>query len=63
VVRPPDLADPATAAFFSDRAKLTIIDEGSAGTPMIGWGRMLDESERLDVLRFTNLLVHDPEAP
>ena len=62
-IQPKDLADPEIASYFSDRAKLAIIDEGIEGTPMIGWGRMLDEAEQIDVLQFMNTLVREPETP
>ena len=63
VIQPPDLADPRTASFFSDRAKLRIITEGIEGSPMIGWKRMLDEQERLDVLHFMNSLIEERPDP
>ena len=62
-IRPQDLSDPRTASFFSNRAKLQIIAEGIAGTPMIGWERMLREEEQLAVLQFMNSLIKQPEAP
>jgi mono/diheme cytochrome c family protein len=58
-VAPPDLSDPATAFFFSDRAKLEIIANGVERTPMIGWKGMLDERERLDILLFMNTLIDE----
>jgi len=54
---PPDLSDPTQAGYFSGRAKLLIVVEGSSGTPMIGWGQMLGEQERLEVLHFMETLV------
>lgn len=63
LVPPPDLADPATASFFSDQAKLKIIADGVEGSPMIGWGRMLSEEERISVLQFMNTLVREPRVP
>jgi high-affinity iron transporter len=61
--QPPDLADPREAAFFSDQAKLAIIAEGVAGTPMIGWSAILAEEERIAVLQFMQTLVREPSAP
>ena len=58
--QPPDLADPGTASFFSDQAKLEIIAEGIDETSMIGWSRMLDEKERIAVLHFMNTLIREP---
>ena len=62
---PPSLVDPRTRSFFSDRAKLEIITNGTYGTPMVGWNEMLDEEERLAVLHFLNTLSEKtaPEAP
>jgi mono/diheme cytochrome c family protein len=62
-IRPPDLADPRTTAFFSDRAKATILAEGIAGTPMIGWSDILGEQERIAVLQFMNTLIREPRSP
>lgn len=61
-IRPPDLADPEQAEFFSERAKLHIVAEGLPGSPMIGWKEMLDEQGRLEVLLFMNSLVRDREG-
>ena len=36
-IAPGDLTDPERAAFFSERARLAIIADGIAGTPMVGW--------------------------
>ena len=58
--QPPDLADPGTASFFSDQAKLEIIAEGIDETSMIGWSRMLDEKERIAVLHFMKTLTREP---
>jgi mono/diheme cytochrome c family protein len=62
---PPSLADPETASFFSDQAKLEIIANGSYGTPMVGWSEMLNKEERLAVLHFVKTLGENPveEAP
>lgn len=62
-IQPPDLSDPATAAFFSDRAKLQIIAEGADETPMIGWSDMLEEQERIAVLQFMNTLIREAASP
>ena len=62
-IQPPDLTDPSTASFFSDQAKLKIIAEGIAETPMIGWSRMLEENEQIAVLHFMNTLVREPQSP
>jgi len=62
-LQPPDLSDPGTAAFFSDRAKLQIIATGIADTPMIGWSRVLEEQERIAVLQFMNTLIREPRSP
>ncbi len=62
-IQPPDLTDPGTAAFFSDQAKLKIIADGIAETPMIGWNGMLDENEQLAVLHFMNSLVRESQSP
>jgi cytochrome c len=62
-VQPPDLADPSTASFFSDQAKLKIVAEGIAETPMIGWSRMLEEKEQIAVLRFMDTLVRESPSP
>jgi mono/diheme cytochrome c family protein len=42
--------------FFSDRATLEIIRRGVPGTPMIGWGNMLDEEELLQVFQHVRSL-------
>ncbi len=63
MIQPPDLTDPSTAAFFSDRAKLQIINEGIAGSPMIGWSRMLEEQDQIAVLHFMSTLVREPQSP
>ena len=62
-IRPPDLTDPSTASFFSDQAKLRIIGEGIAETPMIGWSGVLEENEQIAVLRFMNTLVRESQSP
>jgi mono/diheme cytochrome c family protein len=62
-IQPPDLTDPITASFFSERAKLLIVAEGIAETPMIGWSRMLQEEEQVAVLRFMDTLVREPDSP
>lgn len=62
-IRPPDLSDPRAAAFFSNQARLKIIAEGIPGTPMIGWDRMLNESDRIAVLHFMNGLVRMKPSP
>ena len=62
-IEPPDLTDPGTASFFSDQAKLKIIAEGIAETPMIGWSRMLEEREQIAVLHFMNTLVRESQSP
>ncbi len=62
-IQPPDLTDPSMASFFSDRAKLTIIAEGIAETPMIGWSRMLEEEDQLAVLHFMDTLIREPQSP
>ena len=63
LVVPPDLADPRTASFFSDQAKLAIIAEGVAGTPMLRWGGVLDERDQIAVLQFMRTLIREPKAP
>jgi len=62
---PASLVDPESRSFFSERAKLEIIADGTYGTPMVGWSEMLDEEERLAVLHFVNTLSEEtaPEAP
>ena len=62
-IEPPDLTRPITASFFSDQAKLKIIAEGIAETPMIGWSRMLEEKEQIAVLQFMNTLVRESQSP
>ena len=62
-IQPPDLADPSTASFFSDQAKLKIVAEGIAEAPMIGWSRMLEEKEQIAVLRFMDTLVRESPSP
>ena len=62
-IQPSDLTDPSTASFFSDQAKLKIIAEGIAETPMIGWSRMLEEKEQIAVLHFLNTLVRESPSP
>ncbi len=62
-IQPPDLTEPITASFFSDQAKLKIIAEGMAETPMIGWSRMLEENEQIAVLHFMNSLVRESQSP
>jgi high-affinity iron transporter len=47
--RPASLVDPATAAFFSDRAQLRIIETGVPGTAMVGWADVLDAADRRNV--------------
>ena len=63
LVVPPDLADPRTASFFSDQAKLAIIAEGVTGTPMLRWGGVLDERDQIAVLQFMRTLIREPKAP
>ncbi len=43
-VQPGDLTDPARREFFSERAILRIVENGSPGTPMFGWKEVLTES-------------------
>jgi len=62
-IQPPDLTDPSTASFFSDRARLKIIAEGIDETPMIGWSRMLEENEQIALLHFMNTLVRESQSP
>ena len=61
-IPPPNLSNPETAFFFSDRAKLEIIANGTENTAMIGWKGMLDERERLDILLFMNTLIDESGA-
>ena len=49
-VQPVDLADPEQAGFFSARANLWILSEGSPGTPMVAWKGVLDEASMRAVL-------------
>ncbi len=56
-VEPGDLADPERAAFFSERAKLWLVAEGSRGTPMTGWKEGLDEATMIAVLDHMRTLV------
>ena len=62
-IQPADLTDPTTASFFSDQAKLKIIAEGIAETPMIGWSRMLEDNEQIALLHFMNTLVRESQTP
>ena len=62
-MQPPDLTEPSTASFFSDQAKLKIVAEGIAETPMIGWSRMLEEKEQIAVLRFMDTLIRESPSP
>ena len=43
--------------FYSDRARLTILSEGSEGTPMFGWKDILSESDRYAVLAHLRFLA------
>jgi hypothetical protein len=61
-VEPGDLADPRRASFFSERAKLWILAEGSAGTPMTGWKEALDERMLIAVLAHMRTLVRPTPA-
>ena len=63
-VPPGDLADPRRAAFFSERAKLRIVADGSPGTPMVGWKGVLTEADRRAVIAHLRTLASgDPEQP
>ncbi|MDP6540067.1 MAG: c-type cytochrome [Planctomycetota bacterium] len=59
-VEPGDLADPARAGFFSERAKLSIVAEGSPDTPMTGWQEGLEERTMIAVLDHMRTLVRLP---
>jgi len=56
-VPPGNLRDPVRAAFYSDRAKLRIIRDGSEDTPMLGWKHVLNEPELHAVLAHARTLV------
>ncbi|MAD81029.1 MAG: hypothetical protein CMJ50_09345 [Planctomycetaceae bacterium] len=56
-VQPGDLTDPARHAFFSERAKLRIVAEGSPGTPMFGWKEVLTEEYVRAVVAYLSTLV------
>ena len=56
---PGDLSDPERAAFFSERAKLWILAEGSPGTPMAAWNAVLDEPDMEALVAYMATLVVD----
>jgi len=56
-VEPGDLTDPARAGFYSDRAKLHIVANGSEGTPMIGWSEVLSEESLRATVAHIDVLI------
>jgi mono/diheme cytochrome c family protein len=60
---PPDLGNAEQAAFYSDRAKLQIVEDGAPGTPMIGWTQLLTEEECRIVLQYLLDLASPPAGP
>ncbi len=55
--QPGNLSDPERAAYFSGRAKLWIVAEGSPGTPMFGWKEVLTEEDIEAVVAYLETLV------
>ncbi len=56
-IQPGNLTDPERAAYFSSRAKLWIVAEGSPGTPMFGWKEVLTEEDIRAVVAHLETLV------
>lgn len=46
---PADFTDPFHARYYSDAARIRIIEQGSPGTAMAGFGAELDRQQILDV--------------
>lgn len=45
VWKPADFTNKTQTVFFSDQARLQIIKEGIKGTPMMGWSKVLSETD------------------
>ena len=67
MLRPPpsSLVDPQSAGFFSDRAQIEIIRNGSPGTTMIGWSGVLSDEDVQNVFFYTRSLreASTPDTP
>jgi hypothetical protein len=57
IVPPADLSHPDITHFFSDQARLEIIRNGIAGTPMKGLDGLLSEKDTLAVYLHTRTLI------
>ncbi len=54
---PTSFTDPRQATFFSGQARLEIIRNGIAGTPMMGWQKVLTEEDILALYLYTHSLI------
>ncbi len=54
--KPADFTDAAHASFYSPAGRMYIIEKGSPGTPMIGWGSVLGKQGVFNVYSYINTL-------
>ncbi len=62
-VPPGDLTDPERAGFYSDAAKLEIMREGIAGSPMVGWREVVTDENLLAVFQYVRTLSDPSTMP
>ncbi len=55
--KPTNFTDPAQAKFFSERARLYIIEYGAPGTAMVGWGKVLPKSDIVSLYLYVRSLI------
>ncbi len=60
--KPADFTDPEHASYYSDAGRLYIIKNGIKDSPMVGWGKSLNEKEIIDVYAYVKSLKKDTES-
>jgi len=60
--KPADFTDPEHAGYYSDAGRLYIIKNGIKDSPMVGWGKTLNEKEIFDVYAYVKSLKKEGES-